>query len=131
LFIKRLGTKKLIQIVFILIFADPIISKNPEGSVKYGPLRMGTQFTIKGCHIKSTFVKGFYAYWMKDGQHYEKVEMKRNEKKELVFPDLQFNRLSDNHNGSYRCALNIPGRQLQLSNPVDVHLEGDSSLYSI
>jgi len=119
LFIKRLGTKKLIQIVFILIFADPIISKNPEGSVKYRPLRMGTQFTIKD------------AYWMKDGQHYEKVDMKRNEKKELVFPDLQFNRLSDNHNGSYRCALNIPGRQLQLSNPVDVHLEGDSSLYSI
>lgn len=90
---------------------------------------MGTPLTIKGCQFESTFSKGFDAYWMKDGVWYRKAEISKGENRDvLVFKDLQFKQLRDDDNGTYRCALDFSGRQLQLSKSVDVVLEGDRAL---
>jgi len=61
---------------------------------------------------------------MKDGQHFTEAEIETNEKDVLTFKDLHFKHLTPDHNGTYRCALKLPGSLLQLSKPVDVVLEG-------
>ena len=97
----------------------------PEGSSKNSSLPFRTPFTIKGCQFKTTFEKGFDAYWMKDGLRYKKADIFRTREKDTFgFRDLQFKQLAANDNGTYRCALNVSGSPLQLSTTVDIVLEG-------
>ena len=92
---------------------------------------MGILFTIKGCQFESTFTKGFDAYWIKDGNFYKRAEIEKARFQLINFKDLRLQYLTAEHNGSYKCALKLSGKPLQLSKPLDVVLEGKIILHIV
>ena len=108
----------------------PKFTFNPRGTINNTHVPWGIPYTIKGCRFQTTFLKGFDAYWLKDGVKLLASLIEPLEGVgEVAFSDLSFRSLTTENNGTYRCVLELSGNPIQYSSPF--HLQIQSNLISL
>ena len=101
----------------------PKFISNPHGTINNTHVPWGIPYTIKGCRFQTTFLKGFVAYWLKDGVKLPALIETVEGNEEVVFPDFSFRSLTTKNNGTYQCVLELPGNPILYSSPFHLKIK--------